>query len=146
MAAPAARTNPVPTVDIVIHVAGAGIVLVERKHPPHGWALPGGFVDHGETCEAAARREAREETGLEVVLTGLVGVYSDPARDQRMHTISVVYAAQAVDIARLKGGDDAAKAALFPLDALPKLAFDHAKIVQDFMAGLPRSGGRPGPG
>ena len=79
--------NPAPTVDIVILAAGLGIVLVERKNPPPGWALPGGFVDYGESCEAAAVREAREETGLDVVLTGLVGVYSDPARDPRGHTM-----------------------------------------------------------
>jgi len=141
--------NPLPTVDVVIYAAGRGIVLVERKNPPSGWALPGGFVDYGETCEAAAVREAREETGLDVALTGLLGVYSDPARDPRGHTMSVVYTAQAADLAALKGGDDAARAALFPLDGLPRLAFDHGLIVQDFMAGLARlapCGGRPGPG
>ena len=130
--------NPTPTVDVMIHVAGQGIVLVERKNPPHGWALPGGFVDYGETCEAAAVREAKEETGLDVVLTGLVGVYSDPARDPRGHTMSVVYAAQARDRTRLAAGDDAGKAVVHALDALPPLAFDHARIVQDFIAGLAR--------
>jgi len=130
--------NPAPTVDVVIHAAGRGIVLVERKNPPPGWALPGGFVDYGETCEAAAVREALEETGLEVVLTGLLGVYSDPARDPRGHTMSVVYTAQALDPGRLKAGDDAGKAAFFALDALPPLAFDHGRIVRDFIAGLAR--------
>ncbi len=141
--------NPAPTVDILIFAAGRGIVLVERRNPPSGWALPGGFVDYGETCEAAAVREAKEETGLDVALTGLLGVYSDPARDPRGHTMSVVYTAQALDLAALKGGDDAARAALFPLDGLPELAFDHGLIVQDFIAGLKRlapRGGRPGPG
>jgi 8-oxo-dGTP diphosphatase len=130
--------NPAPTVDIVVYAAGRGIVLVERKNPPHGWALPGGFVDYGETCEAAAVREAKEETGLDVVLTGLVGVYSDPARDPRGHTMSVVYAAQALDMTRLAAGDDAGKAVVHALDALPPLAFDHGRIVQDFIAGLAR--------
>ena len=130
--------NPAPTVDIVIHAAGLGIVLVERKNPPPGWALPGGFVDYGESCEAAAVREAREETGLDVVLTGLVGVYSDPARDPRGHTMSVVYSAQALDTGRLKAGDDAGKARFYALDDLPPLAFDHGRIVQDFIAGLMR--------
>lgn len=127
------RRNPLPTVDVVIHVPGRGIVLVERRNPPHGWALPGGFVDYGETCEAAAVREAREETGLDVTLTGLLGVYSDPARDPRHHTISMVYTAQAADPSRLLAGDDAASAELFPLDALPLLAFDHGRIVGDFI-------------
>lgn len=130
--------NPAPTVDVVIHAAGRGIVLVERKNPPPGWALPGGFVDYGETCEAAAVREAREETGLDVVLTGLLGVYSDPARDPRGHTLSVVYTAQALSPARLQAGDDAGRAEFFALDALPPLAFDHRRIVQDFIAGLAR--------
>ena len=114
------------------------MVLVERKNPPSGWALPGGFVDHGDTCETAARREAKEETGLDVVLTGLVGVYSDPARDPRGHTLSVVYAAQALDPEAPAAGDDAAKALFFPLEALPPLAFDHGRILGDFMSGIAR--------
>lgn len=130
--------NPAPTVDVVIHHPQRGVVLVERRNPPPGWALPGGFVDYGETCEAAARREAREETGLDVVLTGLLGVYSDPARDPRGHTLSVVYTAQALDLDRLAAGDDAAQARLYPLDALPPLAFDHGRILDDFIASLAR--------
>jgi 8-oxo-dGTP diphosphatase len=130
--------NPAPTVDVVIHVAGLGIVLVQRRNPPFGWALPGGFVDYGETCEAAAVREAKEETGLDVVLTALVGVYSDPARDPRGHTMSVVYAAQPLDAQRLCAGDDAGDAEFHPLEALPPLAFDHGRIVQDYIAGLSR--------
>lgn len=133
MSQPHQHRNPLPTVDVLVHVPGRGIVLVERKNPPHGWALPGGFVDYGETCEQAAVREAKEETGLDVVLTGILGVYSDPSRDPRGHTISVVYTAQAEDISRLDAGDDAASAELFPLDALPLLAFDHGRIVGDFM-------------
>ncbi|SNR96784.1 8-oxo-dGTP diphosphatase [Humidesulfovibrio mexicanus] len=130
--------NPAPTVDVVIFDPARGVVLVERKNPPPGWALPGGFVDYGESCEAAALREAREETGLDIVLIGLVGVYSDPARDPRGHTMSVVYAAQALEPARLQAGDDAANAAFHQLDALPPLAFDHGRIVRDFMSGLAR--------
>ncbi|MBC8019494.1 MAG: NUDIX hydrolase, partial [Verrucomicrobia bacterium] len=85
--------NPFPTVDIIIET-GSGIVLIERKNPPHGWALPGGFVDYGESLEAAAVREAREETSLEVSNLRLLGCYSDPGRDDRMHTISTVYVAE----------------------------------------------------
>ena len=132
--------NPLPTVDVVVHVPGRGILLVERRNPPHGWALPGGFVDYGESCEDAAVREALEETGLRVVLTGLVGVFSRPDRDPRFHTMSVVYAAEAEDLDALKAGDDAAKAAFFPLDGLPELAFDHAEIVDRFRAGPPDRG------
>ena len=140
------HANPTPTVDVVVHQPGRGVLLVRRANPPHGWALPGGFVDEGETCEAAAVREAREETGLAVALIGLLGVYSDPARDPRMHTMSVVYTAQAEDPDALAAGDDAAEAAFFPLDGLAamahELAFDHALILEDFLARLP--GGRRG--
>ena len=129
--------NPVPTVDVVIFIPGQGVVLIARKNPPPGWALPGGFVDYGETVERAAVREAFEETGLEVTLTGILGVYSDPGRDERMHTISVVYTARAADPTTLNAGDDAREARVFPLDALPaKLAFDHGQILKDFTASL----------
>lgn len=128
--------TPLLTVDVLVHLPGRGIVLVERKNPPHGWALPGGFVDVGECCEAAAVREMLEETGLEVELTSLLGVYSDPARDPRGHTASAVYTAQALDPAKLRAGDDAAKAQVFPLDALPPLAFDHGRIVRDYVTRL----------
>ncbi len=131
--------NPTPTVDVVVYAPGRGVLLVERSNPPAGWALPGGFVDYGETLEHAAIREAREETGLDVVLTGLLGVYSDPARDARMHTLSVVYVAQATDLATLSAGDDARTARFFPLDALPgEIAFDHSHILADFARGLQR--------
>ncbi len=126
--------NPVPTVDVVVHEAGLGVVLVERRNPPHGWALPGGFVDYGETVERAAVREAAEETGLDVELTGLLGVYSDPDRDPRMHTMSTVFTARARDATALAAGDDAVQARFFSLDALPPLAFDHARILEDFRA------------
>ncbi len=136
--------NPVPTVDVVIFIPGQGVVLVARKNPPPGWALPGGFVDYGETVERAAVREAFEETGLAVTLTGLVGVYSDPKRDPRMHTISVVYTAEVANPKALNAGDDAAEARIFPLDKLPaKLAFDHGQILKDFVASL---GGRDASG
>ncbi len=123
--------NPIPTVDVIIELAG-GIVLIERRNPPHGWALPGGFVDEGERLEAAAVREALEETGLTVVLQQLLHVYSDPARDPRQHTVSTVYIAQATGVPR--GGDDALQAAVFPVDALPApLCFDHGAIIADYV-------------
>jgi ADP-ribose pyrophosphatase YjhB (NUDIX family) len=127
--------NPVPTVDIIIEVDSeegeGGIVLIYRKNQPRGWALPGGFVDYGETLEQAAVREAREETGLGVELIGQFRAYSDPRRDPRRHTISVVF------IARAKGkplpGDDAEKAGIFGERTLPSpLAFDHEKILEDY--------------
>ena len=110
-----------------------GIVLIERKNRPHGLALPGGFVEVGETVEAANVREMREETGLDVELEHLLGVYSDPDRDPRFHTVSVVYTGRAVG--RPEGGDDARSAALFHLSKIPweKLVFDHARILKDFI-------------
>jgi 8-oxo-dGTP diphosphatase len=130
--------NPYPTVDVVIFDPSRGVVLIERKNPPHGWALPGGFVDYGETVETAAVREAKEETGLDVVLTGLLGVYSDPDRDPRMHTMSVVFTGHAARPEAAKAGDDAGNLRFFALDDLPDLAFDHAKILDDFKATLAR--------
>lgn len=122
--------NPFPTVDVVIEVKG-GIVLIRRRNPPPGWALPGGFVDYGETVEAAAIREAKEETGLEVRLTRLLGVYSDPNRDPRHHTISTIFVAEASGTP--VGGDDAAEAAVFTEITLPPdIAFDHRKILGDY--------------
>ena len=124
--------NPFPTVDIIIEVEG-GIVLIERKNPPHGWAIPGGFVDYGETVEAAAVREAREETGLVVQLTGLLGVYSDPSRDPRSHTISTVFVASAAG--QPVADDDAANAGVFTEDTLPEdIAFDHREILEDYFS------------
>jgi 8-oxo-dGTP diphosphatase len=122
--------GPSPTVDVVISVPGDRVVLVRRAHPPPGWALPGGFVDVGETMEAAAVREAREETGLEVTLEALLGVYSDPRRDPRRHTVSAVYLGRAAGEPR--GGDDAAEARAFAWTELPApLAFDHGEILAD---------------
>jgi 8-oxo-dGTP diphosphatase len=124
--------NPFPTVDIIIELQ-EGIVLIERKNPPHGWALPGGFVDYGETLEAAAIREAREETSLEVINLRLLGCYSDPGRDQRMHTISTVYIADGCGQPR--AADDAANVGIFHLEELPEaLCFDHADILEDYAA------------
>ncbi|MBN2720661.1 MAG: NUDIX hydrolase [Proteobacteria bacterium] len=122
--------NPVPTVDIIIEVE-KGIVLIKRRNPPPGWAIPGGFVDYGETVENAAVREAKEETSLDVELTRLLGVYSDPDRDPRGHTISTVF------VARSSGtpaaGDDAAEATVFTESTLPRdIAFDHRQILEDY--------------
>ncbi len=128
--------NPFPTVDVIVFVPPYSIVLIERKNPPLGWALPGGFVDYGERVEAAARREVKEETGLEVSLLSLLGVYSEPTRDPRFHTLSTVFVGIAKDISLLQAGDDAGKAKIFSLDNLPPLAFDHAKIIADFKATL----------
>jgi len=124
--------NPFPTVDIIIELASGGIVLIKRKNPPPGWALPGGFVDYGESVEAAAVREALEETGLEVELTEQFHVYSDPDRDPRHHTMSVVFIAKAAGEPR--GGDDAAEARGFDPDELPEpIAFDHRRIINDYL-------------
>jgi len=122
--------NPRPTVDTVILLPGDRVVLVLRKNPPHGWALPGGFVEVGEPLEVAAAREAREETGLEVALDEQFHSYSNPRRDPRFHTISTVFIARASG--EPSGGDDAAEASAFPFDSLPTdLAFDHAEILAD---------------
>ncbi len=124
--------NPFPTVDCVIYTPGFGIVLVKRKNPPFGWALPGGFVDYGESVEKAAIREALEETSLHVKLTNLLGVYSEPDRDPRQHTISTIFMASANNPHEINGQDDALEAAYFPINALPEeIAFDHAKVIAD---------------
>jgi 8-oxo-dGTP diphosphatase len=124
--------NPFPTVDIIIEFQD-GIVLIERKNPPHGWALPGGFVDYGESLEDAAVREAREETSLEVRNLRLLGCYSDPGRDNRMHTISTVYVANGSG--QIQAADDAANVGIYQLENLPEpLCFDHAAILKDYAA------------
>jgi ADP-ribose pyrophosphatase YjhB (NUDIX family) len=132
--------NPLPTVDIIIEIelkpSKVGIVLIERRNFPFGWAIPGGFVDYGETVEAAAIREAFEETSLKVELKYLLGVYSAPNRDPRQHTISVVFVAQTTGTPH--GRDDAMHAKIFELNQLPKkMAFDHRKILADYLDQLP---------
>lgn len=135
-----ARGNPVPTVDIIIEIGG-GIVLVKRKNPPFGWALPGGFVDYGETLEASAVREAKEETGLDVNLLCQMHSYSDPSRDARLHTISTVFIAKAEGTPH--AADDAFEVGIFTRGNLPSLVFDHAKILDDYFNGLRESGNLP---
>jgi 8-oxo-dGTP diphosphatase len=125
--------TPLIAVDLIIELCDRPerpIVLIERRNPPHGWALPGGFVDVGETLEQAAMREAREETALQVHIKVLLGCYSDPVRDSRGHTVSAVYVAEARG--EPAAGDDAGKIAVIDPMAPPKLAFDHALILSDY--------------
>ena len=126
--------TPLLTVDIIIELVDKPenpIVLIERKNPPYGWALPGGFVDVGETVEHAAVREAKEETCLDVALSFLLGVYSDPKRDNRGHTVSIVFIAQAHG--QPKAADDAKNVKIFPANQIDvDLAFDHDQIVADY--------------
>lgn len=122
--------RPFLTVDIIIEIDG-GIVLIERRNPPLGWALPGGFVDYGETLENAAKREAKEETALSVHLMEQFHTYSEPSRDPRHHTVSTVFIARANG--KPKGGDDAAKAVIVdPAKPPSPLVFDHATIIEDY--------------
>lgn len=127
------QRNPYPTVDAIIELEGERVVLIERKNAPHGLALPGGFVDAGETVEDACRREALEETGLHVTIEALLGVYSDPNRDPRFHTMSCVY------IVHAKGtpvaNDDAAAIRVVKRTELLDLplVFDHARILRDYL-------------
>ena len=123
--------NPFPTVDIIIEVEHKGIVLILRKNPPSGWALPGGFVDYGESLEEAAVREAKEETGLDIKLSRQFHTYSDPRRDPRFCTISTVYLATAKGTP--VGMDDAQDAQIFSRAEIPnQMAFDHKKILEDY--------------
>ncbi len=133
--------TPLVTVDIIIEVVDRGIVLIERKNPPHGWALPGGFVDYGESLEAAALREAKEETSLDVELMEQFYTYSDPSRDPRHHTISTVFIAKASGEPR--GADDAKRAQLFTENNLPSpIVFDHPQILGDYFY-YKKTGERP---
>jgi 8-oxo-dGTP diphosphatase len=126
--------NPTPTVDIIIELVDRPhrpIVLIERYNIPLGWAIPGGFVDYGESVESAAQREALEETGLQVELMEQFFVYSDPSRDPRKHTMSVVFLATAKG--EPQGGDDAKNVGIFESWLVPgNLCFDHDRIVQDY--------------
>jgi ADP-ribose pyrophosphatase YjhB (NUDIX family) len=125
--------NPIPTVDLIIEM-NQGIILIKRKNPPEGWALPGGFVDYGESLEDAAIREAKEETGLDVELIRQLHTYSEPTRDPRHHTIATVFIATARGEA--KAGDDAKEVAIFNKDNLPgQIAFDHRDILNDYFSG-----------
>lgn len=133
--------NPIPTVDIIIEVKGKGIVLIERANPPFGWALPGGFVDYGESLETAAVREAREETSLDVELVRQFHSYSDPDRDPRQHNITTVFIARANGAP--KAASDAKNFGFFKENSLPEnMAFDHAVILQDYFASLKGEGGK----
>ena len=123
--------NPLLTVDIIIRLDRIKILLIERQNPPLGWALPGGFVDYGESLEKAARREAEEETSLEIFDLEQFRAYSDPGRDPRHHTVTVVFSAKA--LGEPHAGDDAKNVGVFELGYLPdNMAFDHRKILRDF--------------
>ena len=123
--------NPALTVDGVLIEDGRILLIRRGREPFKGkWALPGGFVEYGERVEDAIIREFREETGLETEIAGLLGVYSDPDRDPRGHTVSIVYLLRRKG-GEMKGGDDASEARFFPLDNLPEMAFDHEKIIRD---------------
>jgi len=130
------RPTPFLTVDGIIKIFNpkfSGIVLVKRKNPPFGFALPGGFVDYGERVEEALKREMKEETNLDVKIIKLQGIYSDPNRDPRLHTSSAVFVCEANELP--KAGDDAKEAFVFKLEEIPwdKLVFDHKKILEDFI-------------
>lgn len=123
--------NPIPTVDIIIEIESNGIVLIRRKNPPYGWALPGGFLDYGESLEEAALREAKEETNLDVILLKQFHTYSNPNRDPRHHSISTVYIAKGKG--ELKAKDDAAEIGVFTESNLPnEIVFDHRSILDDY--------------
>jgi 8-oxo-dGTP diphosphatase len=124
--------NPIPTVDIIIEHEG-GVVLIERRNPPHGWALPGGFIDYGESAEAAAAREAMEETGLRLEGLRQFHVYSDPKRDCRMHTLTTVFVA--VGVGEPRAADDAKALRVFRPGEIPvEMAFDHRSILEDYLS------------
>ena len=123
--------SPALTVDGIL-IQDHAVLLIQRKQSPYegSWALPGGFVEYGEKTEDAVIRELAEETGLQVTIHGLLGVYSDPHRDPRGHTVTIVYLMNVVG-GKLESGDDACDAKFFELEKLPELAFDHDKIIND---------------
>lgn len=126
------RTTPFVTVDMIIELP-EGVVVIERRNPPFGWALPGGFVDMGESLEDAARREAKEETNLDLKDLRQMHTYSDPKRDPRFHTVSTVFIAKGVGVPR--SGDDAKNLKIVPYDELLKIdyAFDHKQVIRDYL-------------
>ena len=125
--------NPLLTVDAIIEIEG-GIILIKRKNPPPGWAIPGGFVDYGESLEDAVCREAKEETGLDISLIRQFHTYSEPGRDPRHHTVSTIFIAGASGTP--VASDDAQEVGVFTRDSLPKdLAFDHRQILEDYFSG-----------
>ena len=127
-------TTPLLAADAIIELAdkpNRPIVLIERKNPPYGWAIPGGFMDVGELLEDAAIREMKEEVCLDVTLMALLGMYSDPKRDDRGHTVTAVYVAEATG--EPQAADDAKNLQIFDIDELPtELAFDHAQVLEDY--------------
>ena len=130
----AVPVTPLLAADVIIELRdrpGRPIVLIKRKNPPFGWAIPGGFVDVGESVESAAAREAEEETGLEVECLQLLGIYSDPGRDPRGHTASAVYVAEASG--EPVAGDDAGQVGIFEPGHTPPVVFDHDRIVSDYL-------------
>jgi len=127
--------NPIPTVDVIIEMkqknSKKAIILIKRKNPPYGWAIPGGFVDYGESLEEAAIREAKEETSLNVILKFQMHTYSDPKRDPRKHTVSTVFVAKAQGTPKAR--DDAEEIGIFTEEEIDfPLAFDHKKILSDY--------------
>jgi 8-oxo-dGTP diphosphatase len=125
--------NPLITVDAIIEIDG-GIILINRKNPPHGWAIPGGFVDYGETLEAAAIREAKEETCLDVSLVRQFHTYSDPGRDPRHHTVTTMFIATATGTP--KAADDAEDIGIYTRENLPEdITFDHRQVLEDYFEG-----------
>ena len=134
--------NPSPTADVIVHDPARGVILVRRGNVPLGMAIPGGLVEEGESVEHAAVREMKEESGLDVILDGILGVYSAPDRDPRFHTMTVTFVGHTEHPEQLRAGDDAAAVAFYPLDDLPSpLCFDHDRAIADFREYL--AGRRP---